>query len=322
MPDIANELNEINVSLSGISLDVTSATLLTTQGLNSIALGIDASFGPAVLHINKRPLKEGRLQKVPKKMKAIAEFLSLDSAIPTARIYAIGHLKDGGYYILQNRMVGETVGSQTIKDDEVVPVYAHPDSEKVMVEAERMFAALHSKSLTTRFGHVTVDAEGGLTAPYATWREFIHAGSQRWLLELEQAKLRDAGYDALLLAARAHVSRLEEKYDDVFAWDTPCFVHGDLNPGNILTNGGKVTAILDFEWAVSGDPAWEFAFAATFPTAAYYSVSAETPASLERRKGVYRFFWLLWGANVHVHNDDLFLCTWLLKKCLESADTL
>lgn len=36
------------------------------------------------------------------------------------------------------------------------------------------------------------------------------------------------------------------------------FVHGDYNISNILQNNGQITGIIDFEWALSGDPSWDF----------------------------------------------------------------
>lgn len=41
----------------------------------------------------------------------------------------------------------------------------------------------------------------------------------------------------------------------------PCMVHGDLRPGNFLYQGGKVTALLDWEMAHIGDPAEDIAWA-------------------------------------------------------------
>jgi aminoglycoside phosphotransferase (APT) family kinase protein len=39
--------------------------------------------------------------------------------------------------------------------------------------------------------------------------------------------------------------------------DTPCLVHADLNPGNILVNDGHITAILDFEYAMAAPREYE-----------------------------------------------------------------
>lgn len=36
------------------------------------------------------------------------------------------------------------------------------------------------------------------------------------------------------------------------------FVHGDYHFANMLGQDGNLTGLLDFEWAISGDPAWDF----------------------------------------------------------------
>lgn len=315
-------LEEILTLLEGVTLDIDSAEQLPTQGFNSIALAVDASFGPAVLHINKRPQPEQLYQKVPEKLKAIAERLEGDGEVPTAQIVAIGHLSGGGYFVLQNRMPGEPLGTQEIKNNEVVPLYTHHHAPIALVDAERIFAHLHTLSVCKGFGHITVDGEGALTAPHPTWRAFIEKESARWLSELEHFKHADEAFVMLHALAFRERERIIDVYADVCAWTRPLFVHGDLNPGNILAEGDTVTALLDFEWAVSGDPAWEFAFANSFPSSHYYEYSTEDASDLERRKRVYRFFWLLWGSQVHVHNDDPFLCRWLLSRSLESAAAL
>lgn len=36
------------------------------------------------------------------------------------------------------------------------------------------------------------------------------------------------------------------------------FVHGDYHLSNLLQQDGEITGVLDFEWAMSGDPSWDF----------------------------------------------------------------
>lgn len=323
MADLEPILIEIETNLSGITIDRTSLVPFTTQGFMSMTGAIDSSLGPAVLHIVHTPVREQLLQKVPEKLQAISDFLAGDVVLPTARILAYGYLRSGGYFLLQTRMPGVPLGTQTIRDNDIVRIYETPDHTLVTQHTEALLAHLHIKGPCVRYGHMTVDENGDLTAPYTSWKEFITLGSACWLAELRKAKNRDADFDARVQETETHSLRLQETNKDILEWNTPCFVHGDMiNPGNILTDNNRVTALLDFEWAVSGDPAWEFAFTSEFPSKAYYEAAGEDPASFERRKNVYSFFWLLWGANVHVHNKDPFLCNWLLEKCAESARSL
>jgi aminoglycoside phosphotransferase (APT) family kinase protein len=37
-----------------------------------------------------------------------------------------------------------------------------------------------------------------------------------------------------------------------------CFVHSDIQPSNILVKNGRVSGIIDFEWAYSGSPSFDF----------------------------------------------------------------
>jgi hypothetical protein len=63
----------------------------------------------------------------------------------------------------------------------------------------------------------------------------------RWAEEAEDAGLRREVDE---MAQRLSV--LQER--------PPAFVHGDFHPGNVLTDGQRVTAILDWEEAALGDP--------------------------------------------------------------------
>jgi len=86
-------------------------------------------------------------------------------------------------------------------------------------------------------------------------------------------------------------------------WRESCFVHGDIvNPSNILVENGEITGILDFEWALVGDPAWEFAFT-DMPIEKYIEITGENETKFRERIKLCRFFWLLWGTNVHAKGE-------------------
>ncbi len=71
------------------------------------------------------------------------------------------------------------------------------------------------------------------------------------------ARLGEAFASAVLAYARRHAARLAE-------WAAPCcLVHGDCNPSNLLLRaqggGWEVAALLDWEFALAGVPALDFA---------------------------------------------------------------
>lgn len=77
-----------------------------------------------------------------------------------------------------------------------------------------------------------------------------------------------------------------------------------INPGNVLINEGKISGIIDFEWAAAGDPAWEFAYCSE-PLDYYFDCLEEAGGKYVNRnefllkRRIYRVLWLLWGISVH-----------------------
>jgi len=90
-------------------------------------------------------------------------------------------------------------------------------------------------------------------------------------------------------------------------------IHSDYHYENILQRAGRLTGILDFEWALSGDPAYDFISAdvregqiagseAIF-RAGYHSLGS-FDAEHEQRLAVYRLFLRLETAVMHARRDN------------------
>jgi len=106
------------------------------------------------------------------------------------------------------------------------------------------------------------------------------------------------------------LENLLEKYKAVIDIEQGYLIHGDiLNPGNILGGKGKLTGIVDWEWSISGDPAWEFVFGENEIMEKYFSFAGlndkEKQKEFRLKIKIYRIFWLLWGTNVHVKGGTL-----------------
>ncbi|MEP7288069.1 MAG: phosphotransferase [Chloroflexota bacterium] len=57
----------------------------------------------------------------------------------------------------------------------------------------------------------------------------------------------------------AQIQVLMEKMQPLFATvQQGYFVHGDYHFSNLLQQDGQITGVIDFEWALSGDLAWDF----------------------------------------------------------------
>jgi hypothetical protein len=91
----------------------------------------------------------------------------------------------------------------------------------------------------------------------AAWREYI------WLnLEKHVGLCRDIGAVSSTEAGkiRAVFASLAPLLDAV----KPVLSHGDLGNHNVFTDGQEITALIDWEDSLSGDPVYEIAFWATF----------------------------------------------------------
>jgi Ser/Thr protein kinase RdoA (MazF antagonist) len=69
---------------------------------------------------------------------------------------------------------------------------------------------------------------------------------------------------ALTVAEAQAVFKLFEVFEATCQPEPPCLLHGDLGNHNVFTDGIEVTALIDWEDALSGDPIFEVAFWATF----------------------------------------------------------
>jgi aminoglycoside phosphotransferase (APT) family kinase protein len=124
------------------------------------------------------------------------------------------------------------------------------EAQQTAVDLGQQFRALHGVQLEA-YGHVPPRQ----WAVYATYREqmaHIRMGGERGA----ETALRVAGHPApatVLPTIRDVYRFLLETYRE----DGPRLLKSDCNPANILGLSGRVTALLDWEWAAGGDPAAE-----------------------------------------------------------------
>lgn len=142
-------------------------------------------------------------------------------------------------YMIMNKVEGHTV----------------LDSWADMNSRERAAVATEAGALLARMHMIGVPLFGPL---YGSERRF-----DRWLVYMMDT-LQVVGQEALtdgLIDATIYdrMQRVLDKYaavlDRVYE---PRLVHWDYHFGNILQQAGKITAVLDFEWALGGDPIHDF----------------------------------------------------------------
>lgn len=126
--------------------------------------------------------------------------------------------------------------------------YSHEVKKNVLFELGTMTYDFHQIRSTT-FGTL-----GNNTIQFPTWSESFSAFFKNILEDGIDANVQlpfDYDYFFKLL------ERVNPLLNDV---KTPCLVHGDLWLGNVLVHNEKISALLDFERSLWGDPLMEYPF--------------------------------------------------------------
>lgn len=149
--------------------------------------------------------------------------------LPIPEITAIGHLTDGNAYCVSRQAMGRTL--QDLSDREL---------PFVLDAVAQVMAAIAHCDPPDAQGFGLFDASG--IAPHASWRDFLLG---LMALDWDGGEVRD------LLALFEDLAR-----------DCPeqrALVHGDFGSNNVLTDGRRVTAVIDWSEALYGDPLYELA---------------------------------------------------------------
>src|SRR5262249_47268553 len=135
---------------------------------------------------------------------------------------------------------------------------------------------------------------------FDSWRDYV-------LLNLDQHLQACENIAAIRPSERRRIQSAFAALDPLFSSVLPALLHGDLGNHNVFAQGGAITALLDWEDCLSGDPLFDIAFWATFhPDARHesffegYRSERSLPADFELR------FWLYYlrvalSKTVHRH---------------------
>lgn len=142
-------------------------------------------------------------------------------------------------YMIMNKIVG-----RPLIDD--WPSLTSSQRQQAATEAGRILARMHDITFP-RFGRLY-----GSERVFDSWLESImdkcHRDGQN---AVNEGSLSAALYDRIEAVLEAH-------HPTFAAVTTPRLVHWDYHFGNLLQQDGMVTGVLDFEWALAGDPAYDF----------------------------------------------------------------
>ena len=277
-----------------------------SKGFMSRIFSARSDRGAIIIHVSS-PVDEQLLQRNPEKMRLVGKVLEQYSEIPSARVYAAGQLSGGRTFTVQSLIEGSPLGDRVLEGNRIVDRVLYQKKD-LLPDLLRILARIHSVRVR-RFGYFDL-GKHGLVGQYPSWKAFLKTESDRWIRVL----MNHADANGLLFFEKVKtlVSSLLKKYGAQLSIDSPRLIHGDMvNPGNVMVCEEHISGIIDFEWAIAGDPAWEFAFTDTVPLRAYFDernaqegiVIDETGFLLRIR--IYSIFWLLWGLQVHAKGGPI-----------------
>jgi aminoglycoside phosphotransferase (APT) family kinase protein len=207
--------------------------------------------GELVVRYNRRDPELPKLEKEAH----IYRRLQRATDVPCPEVLALDTTRDQvPYDVLILRRVAGTDGAQVWQSlDE-------PAREHLSEEAGRICGAIHGLQW---LGYGDYNVETGTFGEFARWTDMLLARLQE---VAEQALASGALPQPIIDGV---ITELNDGDSVLETASPPVLVHGDLHPGNLVLDQSSgawhVSAIVDWEWSLAADAAWEFADLAARP---------------------------------------------------------
>ncbi len=134
-------------------------------------------------------------------------------------------------------------------------------SPSILESLGQFLAALHSIRVS-RFGPFDISSLGKsvhhkVQGVHKTWRDYIFCNLDEHVAFCLNIRAIDEAQAERIIKLFQHLSPL-------LIIDKPVLLHGDLGNHNIFSDGKKVTALIDWEDCMAGDPYFDVAYWGTF----------------------------------------------------------
>lgn len=219
----------------------------TSNGnVNSIRVGVLINGQEIIIRCHPQGLKNGYFF-----VESLAASIALKSGVPTYKTHLIHELQnenDVAYQVIE-KLTGGTIESY---------LNEYPQSEANMVyQMGKMMAKIHQIKVN---GFGPFDNEkaktGELIGIHSTLNDAFNAGLEENLNRLVTYKLFSQEV-ALKIKMLFNDNKLLDIKD-------PVLIHNDFADWNLLTDGKEITAVLDWDESVGGDPIQDIACWSTF----------------------------------------------------------
>ncbi len=287
----------------GIVVDPNTAKVHDNQGWMSTVFTVQSNRGKLIVH-EADLVSEHMRHEVWDKFAGIAAILAAHPEIPAPAMHFTGFV-DGKLMLVQDYKEGVPAGKRFMKDGVITDEWSADKLET----AKRILTALASvhKIGLQGFGWPILK-DNKLQGPYSSWKGFFETESPHWIEEINKAdqRLGREPISNLTEFTKSQIGKIDHSGPSVL-------VHGDaINPSNILLDGEKLS-LLDWEWAIAADPAWEFCDLGWWELLDKLDISAE----VVKRAKLYAPLWLIWGAHLHAEDQNSEVYLDLRKLLLE-----
>jgi hygromycin-B 4-O-kinase len=224
---------------------------------------------------------------------------SVDEGVPVPHIVTLGTLDRDHAYCISELVSGVTL-------EELPPA----EAASLVDEVADAWRAIASTDVSSIDGFGDFDPDG--RAPSDSWRAVLHqtlSDARRDLAGLPESDKALAAYERL-------IDRCPEERS---------LIHGDFGSNNVLTEGGRITAVLDWDLAMVGDPLYDVAsayfWASHLPCmeaqASQFEQTLSQLPAYDERISCYALRIGLEEASETLRAGDLQMSAWALERLLE-----
>lgn len=299
----------------GIIVDPSKLQKHKHQGLMSTVYTVDSNRGELVVHLI-RPASEWLRQRIWEKLLGIGNVLTHYPELPVAPVFISGKL-GGTYFLVQKRLPGTPAGKRAISGTDVVDTWVGNSSKVLVPQIQKLLGKTHA--IPCHGYGLLVLQKGKVKGKFKTWKGFFETESRQWLKNIQKADTLTDNPQELRQSYAAAVAYVKNFLKNV-PKTKPSLIHGDaINPSNILIKNKKVTGLIDWEWSLAGDPAWEFCDPGWWKLINKKSLKPYFKEAGKHRKidedefirriRAYIPLWIMWGCHLHSGNPKGILYT-------------
>ncbi len=288
-----------------ILVDKESLRKHVSQGFMSVVYVIHSNKGDLILH-SISPVQEWKKQKIWEKLKGVADILNKYNKIPTSEIFFSKKIGNR-YFLAQRKLRGQQAGKRLLTKRGVKDLWIGDKANTLIPEIMEIAADIHKINCKGYGWPILKNRE--IRGQYKTWKQFFEKEIPVWLQSIKKADIefKNKKLQKSLGSAKEYTKYFLNNFPKV---DSSQMIHGDImNPSNILVYKNKISGVLDWEWSIFGDPAWEFCDAGWWPwlkeksmTPYFKKYGVEDKKEFIRRVELYKPLWIIWGC--HLHSDN------------------